>query len=252
MVDNKTAATLTALNGFLAKTDGRDKLCATLQYVAMFIAAGEPGKARSIAASVAAARKVFRVLRPVEALTPILLQPRLLPNKPIHTQVLDKAKTLLNVVYFGCDHVVWASQAGIYSNKEVVARCQKASLWGWFGASCCTIVNETIELIRSAPKAAGKAATDEDAVRRRQALEVMQKRLLVLFHNLLMAMTAIGLLQLRPWKPRFVGFLGSLASIINCYMLFPALAAAPAKPAAALLRASEPADLAPKLPQKVA
>lgn len=28
----------------------------------------------------------------------------------------------------------------------------------------------------------------------------------------------MGLLQLRPWKPRFVGFLGTLASAINCYM----------------------------------
>ena len=42
----------------------------------------------------------------------------------------------------------------------MVARCQKASLWGWFGASCCTIANETLELIRTAPKAAaGKAPT---------------------------------------------------------------------------------------------
>ena len=36
----------------------------------------------------------------------------------------------------------------------------------------------------------------------------------------LQAMTAIGLLQLQPWKPRFVGFLGSLASMINCAFQF--------------------------------
>ena len=30
------------------------------------------------------------------------------------------------------------------------------------------------------------------------------------------AMLAVGLLQLRPWKPRFVGFLGTVASLINC------------------------------------
>lgn len=33
--------------------------------------------------------------------------------------------------------------------SQVIAKCQKASLWGWFGASCCTIINETIELARS-------------------------------------------------------------------------------------------------------
>lgn len=42
----------------------------------------------------------------------------------------------------------------------------------------------------------------------------------------LQAMTAIGLLQLRPWKPRFVGFLGSLASIINCKLSQPSHAMA--------------------------
>jgi hypothetical protein len=105
-----------AFNGFLAKTDGRDKLCATIQvrhmfrratlaapsalstacrlmqivactatsdvwaaslhdymvlvstracaqYVLMFLANGEPGNVRKAMASVAAARKVFRVFR---------------------------------------------------------------------------------------------------------------------------------------------------------------------------------------------
>ena len=26
-------------------------------------------------------------------------------------------------VYFGADHVVWASQAGVYTNKQAVERC---------------------------------------------------------------------------------------------------------------------------------
>ena len=47
------------------------------------------------------------------------------------------------------------------------------------------------------------------------------------------AALAVGLLQLRPWKPRFVGFLGVVASAMNCYMLMPAVATkAAAKPAA--------------------
>jgi len=29
----------------------------------------------------------------------------------------------------------------------------------------------------------------------------------------------MGLLELRPWKPRTVGALGIIASIMNCYML---------------------------------
>ena len=33
--------------------------------------------------------------------------------------IILQSKSLLNVVYFGFDHVVWASQSGIYTNKEV-------------------------------------------------------------------------------------------------------------------------------------
>ncbi len=42
---------------------------------------------------------------------------------------------------------------------------------------------------------------------------------------------ATGLLGLTNWKPRFVGFLGVVASAINCYMLFPALPKPAEKPA---------------------
>lgn len=40
------------------------------------------------------------------------------------------------------------------------------------------------------------------------------------------ALLAVGLLELRPWKPRTVGLLGIIASAINCYMLTPARPAA--------------------------
>ena len=47
------------------------------------------------------------------------------------------------------------------------------------------------------------------------------------------AALAGGLLGVTNWKPRFVGFLGVVASAINCYMLFPALPQPAAKPAPA-------------------
>lgn len=92
----KRALDLTqAVNGFLAKAGGKDKLTALIQvrgfalrcksscsrqtaramlglptppdtgavpqYAAMFVSAGEPGNAKKVQVSVAAARKVFRV-----------------------------------------------------------------------------------------------------------------------------------------------------------------------------------------------
>ena len=57
------------------------------------------------------------------------------------------------------------------------------------------------------------------------------------------AALAVGLLQLRPWKPRFVGFLGVVASAMNCYMLLPPAAKPAVKPVAAK---AEPAGTAAK------
>ena len=48
----------------------------------------------------------------------------------------------------------------------------------------------------------------------------------------LQAALAAGLLNLFNWKPRTIGFLGVVASAINCYMLFPpvpVIAKVPAK-----------------------
>ena len=55
----------------------------------------------------------------------------------------------------------------------------------------------------------------------------------------------MGLLQLRPWKPRTVGLIGVVASAINCYMLLPAL------PAKAPAKGKAPAGAAAGLPAGV-
>lgn len=131
--------------GFLNQSDGRDKLLAAVQYAAMFISAGTPGDAKKVQASVAAARKVFRILRPLESLTPLVLNPGINPKKPLSIEILNKIKPILMSIYFGGDHVVWASQAGLLQNKNITQRAQKLSLYGWFGGSLCTIVTELYE-----------------------------------------------------------------------------------------------------------
>lgn len=39
----------------------------------------------------------------------------------------------------------------------------------------------------------------------------------------LQTLLAAGLLQLRPMKPRTIGLIGVIASLMNCYMLYPKL-----------------------------
>ena len=78
------------LNSFLAKSEGKDKLLATLQYIAMLIAAGKPGNAASVQKSLVTARKPFRVLKPVELLLPLITGP---PTPgPFHASVLSKVR----------------------------------------------------------------------------------------------------------------------------------------------------------------
>mmetsp|Transcript_19244 Transcript_19244/g.58089 ORF Transcript_19244/g.58089 Transcript_19244/m.58089 type:complete len:262 (-) Transcript_19244:773-1558(-) len=260
MVDAHTADTLKAINTFLGKTDGRDKLCATIQYACMFIAAGQPGNSRKIMASVAAARKVFRVLRPLENVTPLLLQPKLVQGQPLHSQVLNKLKSLLNALYFGADHVVWASQAGLITDKTKVERAQKLSLYSWLGASLCTVAGELTEILRMALPAIIVQEQGEDdgkyMARQQAAVDEINKRGLVLFHASIQAFLALGLLGLRPWKPRTVGALGVIASAINCYMLFPPMPKQIKGPAATkvdskALPVLPPASPQPKIAAKV-
>ena len=42
---------------------------------------------------------------------------------PRPTMLSVQAKNLLMAIYFAADHVVWAGQAGIYTNKEALDRC---------------------------------------------------------------------------------------------------------------------------------
>lgn len=121
-------------------------MLAAVQYAAMFISAGSPGDAKRVQASVAAARKVFRIMRPLESLTPLVHNPAINPNKPYIIELINKIKPVLMSIYFGGDHVVWASQAGLLADKDLTRRAQKASLYGWFGGSLSTIVVEIYEI----------------------------------------------------------------------------------------------------------
>lgn len=212
--------------GFLGKSDGRDKLLATVQYAAMFISAGAPGNVKTIQSSVATARKVFRIFKPLESLTPLLMQPSLNRHKPLIIEILKKLKCILMAVYFGGDHVVWMKQAGLLKNAHVADRAQKVSLYGWFGGSMCSIVTELYDIHELTARKEGESP--EDYVKRQNELnEELNRRTVVLVHAIFQALLAVGLLGLRPWKPRTVGFFGIVASAMNCYMLYPAVPRVP-------------------------
>merc|ERR1711977_142584 len=135
-----TEENLKTMKELLAKSDGRDKLCATIQYALMFIHAGQAGKVKKAQGNIASARKVFRVMKPVETLTPIITDPfgtKALSkmDDPKLLFLVKRAQMLLMALYFGGDHVVWSKSAGILEDAETAALAKKVSMYSWFGGS---------------------------------------------------------------------------------------------------------------------
>ena len=107
-------------------------------------------------------------MQPLESVSPLILNPQLNPKKPVPIELLNKAsqswhtallsyeelirievvfgaamlrsgtyrvfcvllqlKGVLMAIYFGADHFVWAGQAGLVSNKQLLERYTAAQL----------------------------------------------------------------------------------------------------------------------------
>eukprot|EP00892_Ulva_mutabilis_P006652 jgi/Ulvmu1/4359/UM002_0084.1 len=210
-------------NGLTSKADGKDKLLATLQYVLMFVSGGQPGVAKDLQIKVAAARKVFRIMKPMETLTPLLKEPYLPGRKPMHHELLPKIRSLFMAIYFTFDHAVWLGSVNIIKDKNILEKCQKASLWGWLLGSIATITLESVTLSDGSMAVKRMQGEDEQSWQQRRAelSAATHKRALTLVHAIIQALLATGLLQLRPFKPRLTASFGVAASVLNCYMLSP-------------------------------
>jgi hypothetical protein len=192
----------------------------------MFLSAGQPGQLRKVQASVTAARKVFRVMRPLESITPLLMDPRLPGKQAWQVEAVAKLKDVLMAAYFAADHVVWANQIGLLPEtkrgKKAGERAQKVSLWSWALGSACTVVLEAHGILQAAARQRQGESDGEWLARQEQARQEINARSFVLLHGCVQMATAMGLLQVLPWRPRTVGLLGTIASAMNCYLLLPA------------------------------
>eukprot|EP01026_Neomeris_dumetosa_P061027 TRINITY_DN5757_c0_g1_i2.p1 TRINITY_DN5757_c0_g1~~TRINITY_DN5757_c0_g1_i2.p1 ORF type:complete len:282 (-),score=11.99 TRINITY_DN5757_c0_g1_i2:132-863(-) len=216
---------LRTFNQFIQKSDGKDKLCASIQYACMFIAAGEPGNITKIQKSVASARKVFRILRPLEVISPVLLQPGFKKDSSLVPQIIGKLKGIFMAVYFGFDHVIWANQAGLVQDKKFVERCQKVSLYSWFCGSMCTIILEVLDLLKlhkeQKEREQSELLGNDDEGKRDTIYFQLEQHYLKFIHAIMQAFLALGLVKALPFRPRQVASFGFVASVLNCYLLYP-------------------------------
>lgn len=81
------------------------------------------------------------LLQPFESIMPIISNPHLNPNKPLPLEVAAKLKNLLMAIYFAGDHVVWAGQAGLITNKETLQRCDTG-----VQPPCVYLPNDTLHM----------------------------------------------------------------------------------------------------------
>merc|ERR1712188_27308 len=167
-----TEENLKTMKALLAKSDGRDKVCATIQYALMFVHAGQAGKVKKVQGNIASARKVFRVLKPVEVLTPLITDPwgaKASKSDSNLTFLVKRAQMCLMALYFGGDHVVWAKSAGLLEDADTATLAKKVSMWGWFGGSCCKALIE----ISSCPSS---SATRTRSSRNSSSRRIWKKR----------------------------------------------------------------------------
>ena len=227
-----TEENLKTMKALLAKSDGRDKVCATIQYALMFIHAGQAGKVKKVQGNIASARKVFRVLKPVEVLTPLITDPwgaKASKSDSNLTFLVKRAQMCLMALYFGGDHVVWAKSAGLLEDADTASLAKKVSMWGWFGGSCCKALIEMFELsklVSNTNQKLKELQQQEDMEEERRETRAKAdaqalKRTFTVCHAAIQATLALGLVEAVPIKPRTLGFLGVTASVMNIYLLLP-------------------------------
>lgn len=212
---------LQVVKGFCDKADAKDKLTGLIQFACMFLSNGEPGQLRSIMASVGAARKVFRIMRPLEILTPLLAAPGFAGKDPLLIQLLNKIKTILMALFFAGDHFTWAYSVGLISDKAVNDRWAKISTYSWLLGSVATVVTESYGVAALAV-VRKEGESEEDFNKRLDAARTaINQKLLVVVHATVQSVLAAGLSGVISLKPRTIGFLGMVVCGLNCYFLMP-------------------------------
>lgn len=227
----------------LASADGKDKVLSFCQYACMFVGGGVDGRATRAQKSLAASRKPFRLWKPVEAVMPVLEARK--RGKALGATTTDRAAHVLRALgmcaYFGFDHAVWATSAGVVADesKALGEYAQKASYWGWFVGSASGLFLDTAELnaLLDAMREKGFArpegadaeddedASEEERERRDAEREEIRQRARKVFVGLItnsaQTVLALALLERVKMSKRKIGALGMFLSAVHVASILP-------------------------------
>ena len=230
----------------LASADGKDKVLSFCQYACMFVGGGVDGRATRAQKSLAASRKPFRLWKPVEAAMPLLEARK--RRKSLGVTSADRAAHVLRALgmcaYFGFDHVVWATQAGVIADesKTLGEYAQKVSYWGWFVGSASGLFLNTAELnalldamrekgfarpegVDAEVDADAEETNEEERERRDAEREEIRQRARKVFVGLItnsaQTVLAMALLGRVKMSKRKIGALGMFLSAVHVASILP-------------------------------
>ena len=230
----------------LASADGKDKVLSFCQYACMFVGGGVDGRATRAQKSLAASRKPFRLWKPAEAVMPLLEAHK--RGKSLGVTSADRAAHVLRALgmcaYFGFDHVVWATQAGVVADEsETLGEyAQKVSYWGWFVGSASGLFLHTAELnalldamrekgfarpegVDAEVDADAEETNEEERERRDAEREMIRERARKVFVGLItnsaQTVLAMALLGRVKMSKRKIGALGMFLSAVHVASILP-------------------------------
>ena len=230
----------------LASADGKDKVLSFCQYACMFVGGGVDGRATRAQKSLAASRKPIRLWKPVEAAMPLLEAHK--RRKSLGVTSADRAAHVLRALgmcaYFGFDHVVWATQAGVVADEsETLGEyAQKVSYWGWFVGSASGLFLNTAELnalldamrekgfarpegVDAEVDADAEETNEEERERRDAEREEIRQRARKVFVGLItnsaQTVLAMALLGRVKMSKRKIGALGMFLSAVHVASILP-------------------------------
>ena len=213
VMDTSVKDIASVLKKFVDQADGRDKALALVQYMSMFMAGDSPGRSANILASVGKARKVFRLGRPLDTLTPLALAPSS-PRASGLQNVLSKSKVLLLALYFGGDNVVWACQTGLIKDADLARKSGEFSMWCWFFSQLCILIDEGVEIVKAGD--ASKAGEELKAM-----TQQFQKRRFVIVQASTTATLALALLGKGGLSKKSIGLIGCFSAGLNLWTMLP-------------------------------
>ncbi|KAL4468681.1 hypothetical protein ABPG74_005184 [Tetrahymena malaccensis] len=229
------------MSQFLTTTQGRDKSCRLIQYIAMLVSSvmkqrlkyKKDGskqyekvlKMEKLGSTMLMTRKVLRLGKPATNLMQMIISIKKLinsqHNKPQETKFLLITKALKDfflMSYYLCDHFVWLSKINIITKEAIAKKVETLGYCFWLAALIVIIGYEVEYLKNTAKLTQGMEWTGDEAQRKKMQqyyLEI-QKCIIEILRAVFDIPVSLWHINNEWFNTTFVSILGVITSYIGC------------------------------------